>query len=361
MANAITTLATYVPAPVNYVLMKGLLQAARKQLPYFNGSLPGDLMKNGGSMSVKWERINNLTVSTTPLGELQGTPAFGMGRTLDTPNVSNVTVAIAKYGKALQLTEEIDLINVNTRAARFLDSLGANAGEVLNTLMFNVYDAATNIRYSSGAVGGASSTSNVASSISLGDIKYGTNKLDNNAAMTFTAMAGGSRNIGTTPIRACYYGICHVDVEQDIRALTGFKAVETYGGYVETMPFEFGEVGGVRWCSTQVSTIDSSAGKATATGFRGAGTTSNDVYKSFIYGREAIGTIGLGKMHAKNSYEMYDPKTPPAVQVIHKPFGSAGAGDPYDELSTLAWKAWFAGKILNSGWLVEVQSLASKL
>jgi N4-gp56 family major capsid protein len=127
------------------------------------------------------------------------------------------------------------------------------------------------------------------------------------------------------------------------------------------MPFEFGEVGGVRWCSTQVSTIDSGAGKATATGFRGAGTTSNDVYKSFIYGREAIGTIGLGKMHAKNSYEMYDPKTPPAVQIIHKPFGSAGAGDPYDELSTLAWKAWFAGKILNSGWLVEVQSLASKL
>ena len=70
------------------------------------------------------------------------------------------------------------------------------------------------------------------------------------------------------------------------------------------MPFEFGAVGGVRWCSTQVATINLSAGKKTSTptsGYRGSSNILNDVYTSYIYGREAIGTVGLGNMHAANS------------------------------------------------------------
>ena len=80
MATVVTTNATYLTQPVNYVLMKGLLQAARKKLPYFNGTLPGDLIKNGGSSSVKWERINNLAATTTALGEVVGNSAFLFGR-----------------------------------------------------------------------------------------------------------------------------------------------------------------------------------------------------------------------------------------------------------------------------------------
>src|SRR5216684_2178211 len=124
MAQNLTTFATTVTAPVNFVLMKGLLMAARKKLPMFNGTMPGELIKNGGSASVKWERINNLTATTTALGELNGSPSFLMGRALVQPTVSNVTAAIAKYGQAIQPTEEIDLLQVNTRAAKYLDTLG---------------------------------------------------------------------------------------------------------------------------------------------------------------------------------------------------------------------------------------------
>jgi hypothetical protein len=68
----VTTNATHLTQPVNFVLMKGLLQAARKKLPYFNGTLPGELIKMGGSSAVKWERINNLAAVTTALGEFVG-------------------------------------------------------------------------------------------------------------------------------------------------------------------------------------------------------------------------------------------------------------------------------------------------
>jgi len=361
MAATITTQATFVPAPVNYVLMKGLLSAARKKLPYFNGTLPGTLEKNAGSASVKWERINNLSAVTTALGEVVGTAAAFLGRNAVTPTVSVVTQAIAKYGNAMILTEEIDLINVNTRAVKFLDTLGANAGESLNTLAFNEYANATNIRYCINAVGGGSTTSSVKYSIGVGDIKAAVNFLNGQSARTFTPIGYGSQNVGTSPIRSSYYGICHVDVEEDIRSLTGFVPVEQYAGYTETMPFEFGAVGGVRWASTQVSTIASGAGKKTATGFRGSSTTSNDVYSSFVYGQEAIGTVGLGNMHASNAYEMYNPKNPPAVEVIYKGLGSGGTFDMYNEIATLAWKSWFAIKVLNQNWVYKVKSLASKL
>lgn len=362
MGVVVTTNATFLPQPVNYVLMKGLLQAARKKLPYFNGTLPGELIKNGGASAVKWERINNLTAVTSALGEFVGNSAFLFGRSLVTPTYSSVTATAAKYGNAIQVTEEVDLFNVNTRSARLMDTLGANAGESLNTVCKAEYDNATTfVRYCNGAAGGTTAVSLTTGRISLTDLKYAVNSLNRSSAMPFTPMATGSRNIGTNPIRAAYYGICHVDVEEDIRSLTGFTAVETYGGYTETMPFEFGHAGGIRWASTQVSTISLSAGKKTVVGARGSSNILNDVYASYVYGREAIGTVGLGNMHASNSYEMYNPKYPPAVEVIFKPAGSAGAGDPYNEIASLAWKSWFVAKILNQTWIVRLRHVASKL
>lgn len=360
MATAVTN-STTIPQPINYVLMKGLLQAARKKLPYFNGTLPGDLIKNGGSSSVKWERINNLAAVTSSSVEFTGNSAFLFGKALVKPTYSSITATCVKYYNAIQVTEEVDLFNVNTKSVKLMDTLGANAGESLNTVAKAEYDNATIIRYANNAVGGATSKSTTAYSIGTGDIKYCVNQLNANSAMPFTPMATGSRNIGTNPVRVSYYGISHVDVEEDIRSLTGFIPVEQYGGYTETMPFEFGAVGGVRWCSTQVATINLSAGKKTATNFRGSTNILNDVYTSYIYGREAIGTVGLGNMHASTSYEMYNPKTPPAVEVIFHPKGTSGAADPINEIASLAWKAWFVAKILNANWITKVFSLSSKL
>jgi len=366
MAATITSMATTLTHPVDYVLMKGLLSAARKKLPYFNGTLAGKLDKSGGSPSVKWERINNLSAATTTLAEANGTAAAFVGRTFVTPTLSVVTATVLKKGNAILVTEEIDLYNVNTKAAKLLDTLGANAGESLNSLMFTEYQNATNIRYSNNRTGGAANLSAVAYSISVGDIKYATNLLNENSARTFTPIGMGSTNVGTQPIRSSYYGICHVDVEEDIRSLTGFIPVEQYAGYTETMPFEFGSVAGVRWASTQVSTVASAAGKSSTTGvtgaMRGSASAKNtDVYDSFVYGQEAVGTVGLGNMHATNSYEMYNPKNPPAVEIIYKPLGSAGAMDAFNELASLAWKAFHVAKILNQGWIVKVRSCASKL
>ena len=143
MAAIITSNATFLPQPINFVLMRGLLSAARKKLPYMNGTLPGELIKNGGSSAVKWERINNLVAVSSPLAQVIGTSAFLFGRSLVTPVLSSVTATAVKYGNAIQVNEEVDLFNINTKSAKLMDTLGANAGESLNTVCKAEYDNAT--------------------------------------------------------------------------------------------------------------------------------------------------------------------------------------------------------------------------
>jgi len=355
MAQVISTLASSVPAPVDYVLMRGLLSAARKRCPYFVGTMPGTLEKNQGSASVKWRRIENLDPATTALAEITGNASFGMGRDSVQASITDVTVAIAKYGNAITFNEELDLINVNSRAAQLMDTLGANAGESLNILMRDVFDASTNIRYASNAT----ATTSITSSISVSDIQYCVNQLNRESGMKFASEAYGSTRVGSSPLREAYIGICHVDVEEDVRGLSNFIGVEQYGGHTRTYTNEFGSVGGVRWISTEIAPIATSGATESSAGHRGASDTANDVYSSFVIAKEAVGSVGLGDQHTKEIYLMGD-RIPTVELIKHNP-GSSGVGDMFNEVGTLAWKSWFAGKILNNNWIIKLETLANDL
>lgn len=352
----LSTLATHVTAPVNVVLMRGLLSAAKRTFPYLNGTMPGSLEENQGSTTVKWRRIENLSLATTALGEQVGNTSWQMGRTAATPTVTDLTVAIAKYGNFINFSEELDLFNVNSRAAQLMDTLGENAGATLNALMRDIHDGnTTNLRRASGVA----TTSAIVSSISLNDIRYTVNQLARQSGMKFFPMATGSQNVDTSTVRASYFGICHPDVEEDVRQLSGFIGVEQYGGYTQTFVGEFGAVGGVRWAASEIAPVSSGSGVTSVNGKRGGGTSSNDVYSTFVYGREAVGSVGLGEEHTEEIYMGGD--SIPSVSLIRKALGSAGAADPFNEFGTLAWKAWFAGKILNDNWHVKVLTLADDL
>jgi len=134
MALNVSNLTSTIQAPVNYVLMRGLLSAARKVCPYFNETLPGTLGKAQGSASVKWRRIENLDPVTANLSEHteNGPLAFGVGRSTVKPTITDVTQAVGKTGNAILTTEEVDLFNVNSNTMALMETLGANAGESLN-------------------------------------------------------------------------------------------------------------------------------------------------------------------------------------------------------------------------------------
>ena len=356
MAALITNLVTNVTAPVNFYLMQGLLKAARANMPYFNGSLAGELMENAGAYSVRYERIENLSAATTVLGEPTGNATFFNGRDAVNPTVTRIDTTMAKYGNVITLTEEVDLVQVNARAMRFMDTLGENAGRSLNILQQNaIRTGATSKRYSNGVTSDALAITAIASA----DIKYVVNQLNRNDAMLVHPLGDGSTNIGSAPIRSSYFGTCHPDVEEDIRLISGFIAVEQYAGYSTIFPGEFGAVNGVRWCVSTLATVTSAAGTTSVAGFRGAGTQANDVYSCLIYGREAIGSVGLGETMTEEIYMGGDKI--PAVQLISHAPGTSGVGDPLNEVGSLGWKAFHAGVVLNASWVYEVRVLSAGL
>ena len=356
MAALITNLVTNVTAPVNFYLMQGLLKAARANMPYFNGSLPGELMENKGAYSVRYERIENLSAATTALGEPTGNATFFNGRDAVNPTVTRVDANMAKYGNVITLTEEVDLVQVNARAMRFMDTLGENAGRSLNLLQQTaIRTGATTKRYANGVASDAAAIT----AISAADIRYTVNQLNRADAMIFDPLSDGSTNIGSAPIRSSYFGTCHPDVEEDIRQITGFVAVENYASHTAIYPGEFGNLGGVRWCVSTLAAVESAAGTTSVVGFRGAGTTTNDVYSCLIYGKEAMGSVGLGETMTKEIYEGGDKI--PAVQLISHAPGSSGVADPLNEVGSLGWKAFHAGVVLNANWIIELRVLSADI
>ena len=342
--------------PVNFQLMRMLLLTAKTRAPFFVGTNQGTLMKNAGTTSVKWERIENLAKATTPLTELNGASLALPTRQGVVPTITPVTASMVKYGNVIQLTEELELMSVNARAAKFMQTLGENAGASYNEIMAAEFANATQIRYG----GGVASAALTVTAMSANDIKYAYNLLNRNGGSKFTPDGNGSVNIGTSPIRSGYLGICHVDVEEDIRAISGFVSCEQYGNYVALYPYEIGTVNGVRWLATEEdSLITADAGTTSASGFRGTSAVLNDVYDSYIMAEDAVGSVGLGEQHTREAYMTGE--RIPTIDMIYHQAGSSGVADPLNEISTIGWKGWLVGKVLNNNWLVRVRTLASDL
>lgn len=353
------TTTTEIAGPVNRIFQVSLLRNAKALAPYFEGTVPAEIAEHRGTFTALWRRIENLTPTTTPLAELTGSVSFPT-RTADQPSVTDVTATVQKFGNFIYLNEEVDLVNFNGQAQKLSELMGMNAGQSLNRLQRNVMED-----NSTAVFGGAATTATgvAGAGVTNSDITVANNALNRQDAMKFTSMTEGSRSIGTQPIRNAYWGICHVDVEEDIRLLSGFNAVETYSGQTETAPGEFGTVGGVRWISTTEASVDADSGAtitgtATAAG-RSTSGTSYDVYNSMVYGMDAYGSVGFGFNHIQSIYRVGDRL--PGVLMISKPRGSAGSADPLNEVSSLGWKSWHTAVVLNGNWGRVIRHTASKL
>ena len=346
-----------VTAPVNVIHQVEFLKRAEQVAAHFVGSTPANLRQHGGTFTAQWRRIENLTPTTTALTELNGNVAFPT-RDSVVPTMTDVTATVAKYGQYFAPNEEMNLVNFDNTTAELLAVLAHSAGRSLNMLQRNELEDNSTIVYA----GGVASDGAVVSGITLATIKSVINTLARNSATPFTPITPGSENTGTAPILPSYWAICHPDVAEDVAGLTGFKSAEVYGSQTQLAMGEFGYIGragrGVRFVQSEDSSIDSGSGGTTgSTGLRGA--TNIDLYTTVILGMNAHGSLGFGTSHVQSIYKAGDAL--PSVQLINKPMGSAGSADPFDELSSLAWKSWHAAKILNGNWVRGIRSGATSL
>lgn len=359
MAQTISATDTELQKPVNVIFEQTFLRRAQQMCPYFAGTMPGTISKQQGTSTIKWRRIEQETPTTTALSELTTTASFMMGRDADVPTFTDVTATVSKYGQFYIVNEEVDLYNPNGTSAELVAVLGESAGRSLNQLMRNVMEDNATQRYASnvGSIGAVHAVPVV------GDLDRIINELTRNSARTFMAMTSGSANIGTAPILPSYWAICHPDVAHTISGLTGFKSVETYAGQTAIATGEFGYYAkagrGCRFVMSEDASIDTGAGAPLSAADLRATSSETDVYSTVIYGHDAFGSVGLGQRHTDGIYRSGD--NTGGWELLFHGRGSGGISDPFNEISTLAWKAFFAGAVLNSNWSRTLRSAATNL
>lgn len=364
MALTITATDTELQKPVNVVFNQTFLRRAQQMAPYFMGSAPGVINRQQGTSTIKWRRIEQETPTTTVLGgatagELQGNAAYMQGRDADVPTFTDVTATLSKYGQFYIVNEEVDLYNPNGTTNELVAVLGESAGRSLNQLMRDICEDNSTQRYA----GNVASDGVVNAATTVADLNRVINELTNQSARTFAPMTTGSQNIATAPILPSYWALCHPDVAYDVSGLTGFKSVETYAGQTSTVMGEFGYYSkagrGVRFIMSEDASVDAGSGAPLSGADLNATSGNGDLYTIVVYGQDAFGSVGLGMRHTDGVYRAGD--NTGGWELISHERGSGGTSDPFNEISTIAWKAFFAGAVLNSNWSRAIRVGATDL
>ena len=282
---------------------------------------------------IKFRRYSQLAVASTALTE-GVTPA---GSSLA---VTDVTATLAQYGDFITLSDMVSMTNQDPLVTEATDVLGDQAGTTVDQVRRDVMVAGTNVAYSGSSA--ARATTIVA--LAAADLNKAIRFLKGQNAKFMKEGIPPSDGVGTGAIRKAFIGLVHPDVEYDLENITGFKPVSDYPAQMGVMEDEIGAYKNIRFLTSTNAKIFASAGTTSASGFKGAGATLNDVYATLIIAAEAYGVCPLAGQ---------------AMETIVKPIGSAGSADPLNQRSTVGWKATTITQILNQSWMIRLESLAS--
>ena len=274
----------------------------------------------------------SIPVAITPLVE-------GVTPTGSTLTNQDYTVQLYQYGDFMTMTDVIEDTHTDPILQQMTDILGESAASTVETLRFNVLKAGTNVFYAN-AVAGRSS---VITTISLADQRRVTTGLNRQNAKKITTVVASTADFNTKSVEASYMAITHPDLESDIRNMTGFIPVASYGPHTSPFEGEIGSVEQVRYLTSTIFAPWADAGGAKGL-LRSTSGTSADVYPVLIFGRDAFGIVPL-KGKSSMTPMVVNPKPAP--------------GDPLGQRGTVGWKLWTATVILQDAFMARLEVAAT--
>ncbi|MEW6096761.1 MAG: N4-gp56 family major capsid protein, partial [bacterium] len=268
---AITT-TTQIPPAVSEFYDKLLLVRALPNLVHDRFGQRRDLPPNN-SGTIKFRRYESLSVATTPLTEGTTPSSVQLSKT-------DISANIDEYGNYIEITDKVNLLNVDKVLTEATNVLGENAGQSLDVLTRDILVAGTNVQYSNGSARNAINTI-----IDTTTLQKAIRTLEGNNAKYHTTMIEGSTKIATIPIAPAYWAIVHPDVAMTLRNLTDFIPVEKYANQQQVMKEEIGAYRQIRFVTSTQTKIWTGAGAAT-TSIKNTGGVA-DVYATLIFGTDA--------------------------------------------------------------------------
>jgi N4-gp56 family major capsid protein len=263
-----------------------------------------------------WFRPQQIAPALTPLEEGL-TPA---GATL---GFDMVTADAEQYGNFLLYSDKVatlDELMLTDQGAMLLGKNMALTMDLLHRNNLNT-NASTIIYANNRANTAAITTTDV---FTTADVKRIRRKLSRNKAPRLSGGAGGSGR---------YVMVAHPDIEMDALSIAEFLQVAYYQAKENIASGDIPPIFAIQVMFSTTGTIKAASGAS-----------SQDVYRSYIFGEEAFGGVDVTDLKAS---------------MLYKPFGSGGTSDPLNQRSTQGWKDYCAQAILNGNWLVAYECSAT--
>jgi N4-gp56 family major capsid protein len=320
--------------------------------------------------TARFRRVKNI-INPKTFGKTGGTGAdtlakFQLTEGSSTSNsftlqYESVQVSLSQYGIWTSITDKSDDLNQNDVINDAIDVVGDTMAEIKELHTWGTLSAGlTNVRYA----GGVANDAAITSSIVLSDIRAASRTLMRNKAKMITSILDGSIKVGTKPVESAYVALGHTDLLPDIRKLGGFTPVAEYGSMKPTCQQEVGAVENVRFVLSPYFSPGASeafgdtgallgAADGTDTSFlndwgdpAGSGTTKADIYSLIVMGADAFGTVVLRGMNA--------------AKILTRMPNTPAKGDELGQEGSVGAKTYFAAKILNDQWMVQIRCFATR-
>ncbi len=283
-----------------------LIERLLPQLNFYKDAQKKKLPKNNGR-TMNFRKFNSLTAPNASLTE-GITPD---GNNLD---ISVINAVVAQEGDYVVISDLIQMTGIDPVLTETSALLGEEAGELVDTRIQEAVSTGTNVFYAGGvATRAALATGD--KKLSGDDIKKIVRKLKNANAKRF---ADGFYHMQIDP-----------DIAYDLMADPFWVDVSKYAKPEQMEKGELGKMHGMKFYeSTNLKTVTQD---------------SKDIHLSYAYGKDSYACVDLEGGAGK-------------PEIIVKPNGSAGTGDPLDQRASAGWKNCFTAVITQPLAFVRVET-----
>ena len=282
-----------------------------------------------------FRRYEALAKALTPLVE-GVTP---QGKTMQK---TDIQVTLQQYGDFVQLTDQIADLHTDPVLSEYVTITAEQCAQTLETLRYNVLKAGTNVFYANGT---ARTDVNTAPTLAMQ--RKVTRAFKRQNVGYITSQTASTPNYGTVAVRAGYVALIHPDLENDVRAMTGFKDAVDYGAKVSVDTFEIGAVEDVRYIRSTIfeSFPDGGGNKGAMVSTTGV---KADVYPILYLGAHCAASVPL-----KGKGAVIAP-------IVRNP-GTISDSDKLGQRGHVGWKAYFGAIILNQLFMARLECSATEL
>lgn len=284
---------------------KVFLDRAEMELRYDFGAQKKTMPKNSGK-TIYFNRFSPLAVATTALTENTNPSGVDMSSTV-------VSATIAEYGNYTRVASLFEMTSLDEGLKEHVEVMSQNAGETLDTLIAAELSANATAQIVSGKVLTAVAATDT---LTGAEIRKAVRTLKKNKAKTFED--GLFRAI--IPTSAAY----------DLRGNSEWLNANTYVNVDLYKNGQLGVLHGVKFAET----VNEVTVSSTVT-----------VYETYVFGKNAYGMLNLAGQ--------------PEKRIIVKTPGASDTSNPLDMYSTIGWKSYFVAKVLNSAWVIKIQTGAT--